>query len=134
MLLACDRFGDLFVNTRGDKSNRRIFTALSMTSLECTELVLSWIAGVSCRIEKFGKTAKKLMPAAMTSMGVIAGRHRNVAHGKVLTRALKATQENPGNELQGPFSTTSPAEASCRRVPLSECVGRAVIFGLALFG
>lgn len=36
------------------------------------------------------------MPAAMTSMGVIAGRHRNVGHRMVLARATKATQENRG--------------------------------------
>src|SRR6266567_3864061 len=44
---------------------------------------------------------KKLMPAAMTSKGVIAGRHLNLVLKKVLARASSYV-ENQGNELQGP--------------------------------
>ena len=44
--------------------------------------------------------AKKLMLAAMTSEGVIAGQHRNVVTTNGSTRA-QSYVENQGNELKG---------------------------------
>src|SRR6266478_1920311 len=71
------------------------------------------------------------MPAAMTSKGVIAGRHQNVVLLNGSCWCPKATQENQDNETQGPLSTSSTAEASCRGVPLIAICVAGRIFGLA---